>query len=1070
MATMTTRQAVEGNSLPSRVRFVRSILLVIMLLDAAYLFIANRASSPPRIPIQAFTYEASLLAHIVLGAGMTILLALQTAAVVRSIRQQSGARAVIGAGALLSLFVCLASGFVFLGIGAAWIPLTARPALRLTHDVSTVALLLLGVAWLLLRARSGDSSASRGKQTSNVLRLLLLIAVPYGALLAYTLYAPNTDRVIVNPALPPMVPDDEGDGKAGKFFPASAQSVDGQFFPSAYFMDSKSCGQTGCHPDIYKQWNSSAHHLSSFNNQWYRKAVEYTQEVVGTQPSKWCGGCHDMAVLLTEDPKKPGHSRFDTPIAEHDYPEQKFPESHAGIGCAVCHSIVHVKSTMGNSDYLADYPPMHKYLDTNNPVMHGVHTFLTRLAPEPHKKTFLRPFHKDQTAKFCSSCHKVHLDIPVNGFRWLRGQNTYDEWQQSGVSGFGAASFYYPMDEKTSQPAFKKCADCHMPKTPSKDAGNIDGIVHDHRFPAANTALPEVYHDKEQAEVTRKFLQDKALSIDIFALRRTQGEAAPAAESSPGRKAPAGDVPKAGSVMGDTSEASVPGAAANAPYKEESVTAPLNRGGEGAVLVRGERPLVDVVVRTLKLGHAFPAGTVDAFDIWVELEAKDSNGRTFYHSGSLQWPNGPVEEGAERYRALTVDEHSNPINKRNVFAQRALVYAKLIPPGAADTIHFRIPIPKDCGDKVTLTAKLNHRKFTWFNNIFSYAGQTEAMKAAIAKPGEFQAPAAVGYDGAGKKRTGPVSHGWDERPMRFDADLTTVSGPLKDIPVLPITVLAQNEIVLPVVNSGDRTAPPVVALTPDDVKKDRVRWNDYGIGLLLQGDFRNATRAFERVTKLAPKWPEGYVNIGRVRQAERDSKAAKAALEKAFQLYDAAPTPMTRYQKGRAQNFYAQALFDQGRLEESLSVLAQVREVFPEDRNVRNLTGTILFRSGRYDEAIEQFKKTLSIDAEDITAHYNLMKCYFAKGDQASQQSAITHRKLYLRFKADETTTNLIGPYLQAHPADNNLASRIHEHGDAIVSPVPEWYRALQKRQASRKAPQWRAEKPHRQEKDLAAR
>ena len=35
---------------------------------------------------------------------------------------------------------------------------------------------------------------------------------------------------------------------------------------------------------------------------------------------------------------------------------------------------------------------------------------------------------------------------------------------------------------------------------------------------------------------------------------------------------------------------------------------------------------VDVVVRTRKIGHFFPGGTVDAFDIWLELEARDATG------------------------------------------------------------------------------------------------------------------------------------------------------------------------------------------------------------------------------------------------------------------------------------------------------------------------------------------------------------------------------------------------------------------------------------------------------------
>ena len=89
--------------------------------------------------------------------------------------------------------------------------------------------------------------------------------------------------------------DNEGDGPHGKFFPSSAQTTDGKYIPADYFMQSKACER--CHADIYKQWESSAHHFSSFNNQWYRKSIEYMQEVAGVKPSKWCAGCHDPALL-----------------------------------------------------------------------------------------------------------------------------------------------------------------------------------------------------------------------------------------------------------------------------------------------------------------------------------------------------------------------------------------------------------------------------------------------------------------------------------------------------------------------------------------------------------------------------------------------------------------------------------------------------------------------------------------------------------------------------------------------------------------------------------------------------
>ena len=59
-------------------------------------------------------------------------------------------------------------------------------------------------------------------------------------------------------------------------FPSSATTTDGKPITSQFFMDSESCKP--CHTDIYNQWQSSMHHMASFNNQWYRKSIEYMQD------------------------------------------------------------------------------------------------------------------------------------------------------------------------------------------------------------------------------------------------------------------------------------------------------------------------------------------------------------------------------------------------------------------------------------------------------------------------------------------------------------------------------------------------------------------------------------------------------------------------------------------------------------------------------------------------------------------------------------------------------------------------------------------------------------------------
>ena len=96
--------------------------------------------------------------------------------------------------------------------------------------------------------------------------------------------------------------------------------------------------------DIYKQWQGSAHHFSSFNNAWYRKSIEYMQDTIGVRSSKWCAGCHDPALLYS--------GMFDRPIRE----VEDTPAGQAGLGCMMCHSISQVKSTMGQGDFFLEYP------------------------------------------------------------------------------------------------------------------------------------------------------------------------------------------------------------------------------------------------------------------------------------------------------------------------------------------------------------------------------------------------------------------------------------------------------------------------------------------------------------------------------------------------------------------------------------------------------------------------------------------------------------------------------------------------------------------------------------------
>ena len=218
------------------------------------------------------------------------------------------------------------------------------------------------------------------------------------------------------------------------------------------------------------------------------------------------------------------------------------------------------------------------------------------------------------------------------------------------------------------------------------------------------------------------------------------------------------------------------------------------------------------------------------------------------------------------------------------------------------------------------------------------------------------------------------------------------------------------------------SAPFTETLTLDP--KDRERWNDYGIGLLLQGDLKGAERAFEMVTKLDPKYADGWVNVARARVQEGNTDAAKPVLEKALELNP---------DLASAHYFYGLALKADGDYPEAYSQFALAAAHYPNDRVNRNQMGRMLFLQRKYRDAVAEYERTLSVDPEDLEAHYNLMLCYrgLRNDDLASREE-----KLYLRFKADEASRAITGPYKLAHPADNNEAQPIHEHVSVPVGPA----------------------------------
>src|SRR5262249_22325574 len=151
----------------------------------------------------------------------------------------------------------------------------------------------------------------------------------------------------------------------------------------------------------------------------------------------------------------------------------------------------------------------------------------------------------------------------------------------------------------------------------------------------------------------------------------------------------------------------------------------------------------------------------------------------------------------------------------------------------------------------------NYRKFAHYYTQFAYAGQP--------KPG--QDPALLG------RHHNSLEYTFDKANVPQN-----VSGQIKgDLPDLPVVTLARAETRLFLGDAKTETA-----WNPAVRKEDRERWNDWGIGLLLQGDLKGAEYAFQKVTEAEPGYADGWLNVARALIQEGEVERAKPYLQKAL--------------------------------------------------------------------------------------------------------------------------------------------------------------------------------------------
>jgi tetratricopeptide (TPR) repeat protein/uncharacterized membrane protein len=745
-----------------------------------------------------------------------------------------------------------------------------------------------------------------------------------------------------------------GPASGDKYFqPSLASTSSGNFIPAEVLMADQYCLK--CHEDAYKGWFHSAHHFSSFNNPPYLASVKETREFSmkkdgNVQRARWCAGCHDPVPFFS--------GAFDDPNFDMD----KHPTSQAGITCTACHAISHVSSTRGNADYTIEEPLHYPFAFSDNSFLQAVNEQLIKAKPEFHKKTFLKPFHK--TAEFCSTCHKVHLPNELNDYKeFLRGQNHYDPFVLSGVSGGNARSFYYPPK------AAKNCSDCHMPLEGSSDfaakhfenfkekhALSAERTVHDHGFPGGNTGIPYLLREKGEGFVSALEKQSAFLKgvvrIDLFGV-------------------------KEGSDVGG------------------KLTAPLRP--QVPALVRGNSYVLESVIRTLKVGHVFTQGTADSNEIWVDVTVK-SGDRIIGRNGGLD-AKREVDPWSHFINVFMLDRDGNRIDRRNPQNIFVPLYNHQIPPGAGQVVHFGLKVPNDVTEPVKVSVKLQYRKFD------------QRYMEFTAKHSKSGLPSATSIS---------------QTPSIND---------------LPIITIAEDSITFPVEGVEIKVENPELKIPAWE------RWNDYGIGLLLEGvtgdskgNLRQAAEAFAEVEKLGRY--DGPLNQARAYFQEGDLAAAVEALDRVKNFKDPpAPSWTVAWLSGLVNK-------QQNNLDAAISNLEQVVDVrtqemidrgfdFSKDYEVQNELGQTLYERGKMErgekrkearaeffrKAVARYQKTLAIDSENSAAHYNLSLIFESLGDE---KAAEFHRAEHLKYKPDDNAKDVaIKLARQKYPAANFAAEAI---------------------------------------------
>ena len=194
----------------------------------------------------------------------------------------------------------------------------------------------------------------------------------------------------------------------------------------------------------------------------------------------------------------------------------------------------------------------------------------------------------------------------------------------------------------------------------TKDFGAKNGQLASHRWLGANSLVPVYYGFDEQGKRIEKYLQNKVLNVDVFAVERTGG----------------------------------------------ALIAPL--GTQGFELKALEPVTVSVVIQNKGAAHSMVPEQRDMYEAWVRFRVTDAAGKVLHESGDLK-PDGELDAEAHSFTNRLINVNGTLNGRHEVWDNRVVAYNNTIQSGRSQLVRYEFTMPTT--GAVTVTASVQYRRF-----------------------------------------------------------------------------------------------------------------------------------------------------------------------------------------------------------------------------------------------------------------------------------------------------------------------------------------------------------------------